>query len=241
MATQTEQQPDFNNVLFFMPKSMARRRLSEDQELEKEQCEREYLHLAHITPYAHKHINGLDVHKLMKYFVRTLDVNNDGVINWADFEHAIEAMVPLAHAEQDSRLKVLRKSLEKDFAQYFRDLCEKGDINQDGNIDLEEWLDVMDEIVYHLRKENKFPEWYTGLIKVLFRSHEFMDSDDATRKEFIKMLSTWNFDEEPAGKAYDYMTKNGEKKMNYALFEQFMHEFLTNNEQGHPVNCGLDM
>jgi Ca2+-binding EF-hand superfamily protein len=239
MATETEQQPDFNDVLFFMPKSVARRRLSEDQEFEKEKFERE--HVAHLTPWAHKHINGLDVHKLKKYFVHTLDVNNDGVINWADFEQAIEAMVPQADAEKNSRLKVLRKSLEKDFAQYFRDLCEKGDINQDGNIDIEEWLDVMDEIIYHLKKENTFPEWYTGLIKVLFRSHEFMDKDDASRDEFINLLSTWDFDGEPAGKAYDYITKNGEKKMDYPLFEQFMREFLTNNEQGHPVNCGLDM
>jgi len=237
--TETEQQPNFNDVLFFMPKSVARRRLSEQLEEEQEKFDRE--HVPHLAPFAHKHINGVHVHKLRKYFIRTLDVNNDGVINWKDFEQAIETMVPRADAEGDSRLKMLRRSLEKDFEQYWHDLRETGDVNQDGNIDVEEWLDVMDEIVYHLKQEDKFPCWYEGLIKVLFRSHNFMDEHAVSRDEFIGMLGTWSFDEEPAGKAYDYITENGKKNMDYCLFLQFMKEFFTNSDQGHPVNCGLDM
>jgi len=222
-----------------MPKSVARRRLSEELEEEQEKFDRE--HTVHLAPFAHKHITGVHCHKLRKYFIRTLDVNNDGVVNWADFKQAIESMVPLAEANKDSRLGVLRKSLEKDFQQYFADLREKGDVNQDGNIDIEEWLDVMDEIIYHLKKENAFPEWYEGLIKVLFRSHNFNNDRSVSRDEFTDMLKTWSFDEEPSGKAFDYITSNGAKNMDYNLFAQFMKEFLTNGEQGHPVNCGLDM
>jgi hypothetical protein len=63
--------------------------------------------------------------------------------------------------------------LEQNFQKYFWDLCEVGDANKDGNIDLDEWLDVMNDIIIHLKENNKFPEWYEGLHKALFRSNEF--------------------------------------------------------------------
>jgi len=163
------------------------------------------------------------------------------VINWKDFELAIENMVPLAEANKDSRLNMMRRGLQKDFEQYFDDLRKEGDINQDGNIDLEEWICVMDDIIDQLKKDNTFPQWYEGLTKVLFRSQDFENDRDVGRDEFIDMLKTWNFEEEPAGKAFDYITQGGTKKMDNCLFSQFMKEFLLNDEQGHPVNCGLDM
>ena len=51
-------------------------------------------------------------------------------------------IVPNEDAKKNSRLKILRKRLEQNFREYFRDLCEHGDTNKDGNIDMEEWLDV---------------------------------------------------------------------------------------------------
>ena len=68
-----------------------------------------------------------------------------------------KAIVPKEDAERNSRLKILRKRLEQNFQKYFWDLCEVGDANKDGNIDLEEWLDVMNDILH----------------KALFRSNEF--------------------------------------------------------------------
>lgn len=81
--------------------------------------------------------------------------------------------MPKEDAEKNSRLKILRKRLEQNFQKYFWDLCEVGDANKDGNIDLEEWLDVMNDIIIHLKENGKFPEWYEGLHKALFRSNEF--------------------------------------------------------------------
>ena len=51
-------------------------------------------------------------------------------------------IVPNEYAEKNSRLKILRKRLEQNFQTYFKDLCQHGDTNKDGNIDMEEWLDV---------------------------------------------------------------------------------------------------
>ena len=42
-----------------------------------------------------------------------------------------------------------------------------------------------------------------------------------------------------AGKAFDFMTEGGKKKMDYGLFCEFIKKFLTNEEPNHPVNCGL--
>jgi len=188
----------------------------------------------------HTNINAAQLHKLKKYFNLTLDTNNDGLVNWSDFEQAIENMVPNEIAEKNSRLKILRRRLEQNFQAYFKDLCTHGDANKDGNIDLEEWLDVMNNIIEHLKSKHTFPEWYEGLHKALFRSSEFFDDKDVLRDEFINMMLTWEIDEEDAGKAYDYITENGKKKMNYELFSEFMKQFFTVDKDGHPVNMGLD-
>ena len=54
----------------------------------------------------------------------------------------LKNIVPNEDAKKNSRLKILRKRLEQNFREYFKDLCEHGDTNKDGNIDMEEWLDV---------------------------------------------------------------------------------------------------
>ncbi len=84
--------------------------------------------------------------------------------------------------------------MEQHFQKYFWDLCAVGDANKDGNIDLgtfefflfsnrlyfwtiEEWLDVMNDIIGGLKSKNEFPEWYEGLHKALFRANEFLGND----------------------------------------------------------------
>ena len=91
-----------------------------------------------------------------------------------------------------------------------------------------------------------------------------LDDRDVLRDEFINMMLTWEIEEEAcksihsslpafcllkypswplvlilAGKAYDFITENGKKKMDYGLFCEFIKKFLTNEEPNHPVNCGL--
>jgi len=184
--------------------------------------------------------NKILQNKLKKFYALTLDTNNDGIVNWLDFEAAVEAIVPKEDAERNSRLKILRKRLEQNFQKYFWDLCEVGDANKDGNIDLEEWLDVMNDIIIHLKQNGKFPEWYEGLHKALFRSNEFYDDRNVLQEEFVIMMSAWSIDEAAAKRAYDYITENGKKKLDYALFSEFMKQFFTNEESDHPINLGLD-
>ena len=85
---------------------------------------------------------------------------------------SFQNIVPKEDAEKNSRLKIVRKRLEQNFQKYFWDLCEVGDANKDGNIDVDEWLDVMNDIVGQVRNNNTFPEWYEGLHKAVFRSEE---------------------------------------------------------------------
>lgn len=54
------------------------------------------------------------------------------------------------------------------------------------------------------------------------------------------MMSTWEIDEGAAQRAYDYITEGGKKKLDYALFSEFMKQFFITSEKDHPVNLGLD-
>jgi len=177
--------------------------------------------------------------KLKNWFRLTLDTNNDGVINWKDFESAIENIVPQEDANKNARLKIVRKRLEQNFQKYFWDLCEVGDANKDGSIDLDEWLDVMNDIIQHLKTQNTFPEWYEGLHKALFRSNEFFDDRDVLKSEFVNMMLTFDIDEKAAEKAHEFITENGKKKMDYNLFNEFMRQFFIRDEPNHPISLGL--
>ncbi|KAL7672815.1 hypothetical protein ACOME3_007695 [Neoechinorhynchus agilis] len=178
--------------------------------------------------------------KFKKFFAKTLDTNNDGMVNWPNFEEAVEAMISREDAEANSRLKILRKRLEQNFQKYFWGLCEVGDANKDGNIDLDEWLDVINNLINGLKDKGEFPDWYEGLHKALWRSCEFMDDRDVSKSEFADMLVIWDIDDEAAGNAYDFITESGKKKMDYNLFSEMMRKFFLTDEKGHPLNLGLD-
>ncbi|CAF3264938.1 unnamed protein product [Rotaria socialis] len=180
------------------------------------------------------------IKKLEQFFSKTLDTNNDGLVNWTDFEAAIESIVSKDEAAKNARLKVLRKRLEQHFQKYFWDLCAVGDANKDGNIDLDEWLDVMNDIIGGLKDKNEFPEWYEGLHKALFRANEFLDERAVLKDEFANMLISWDIDESSSEKAYDFITEHGKKKMDYNLFSEFMKKFFLNEIPKHPLNLGLD-
>ena len=184
-------------------------------------------------------INNLALRKLKRFYTLTLDTNADGLVNWTDFEAAIENILPKEDAEKNSRLKIVRKRLEQNFQKYFWDLCEVGDANKDGNIDLEEWLDVMNDIIVHLKQNNQFPEWYEGLHKSLFRSNEFFDERNVLKEEFISMMSVWDIEEKAAENAYVYITENGKKRMDYNLFSELMKQFFIHDEPNHPASLGL--
>lgn len=178
--------------------------------------------------------------KFKRFFAKTLDTNNDGIVNWPNFEEAVDAIISKDEAESNSRLKILRKRLEQNFQKYFWGLCAVGDANRDGNIDLDEWLDVINDIISGLKDKEMFPEWYEGLHKALWRSYEFLDDRNVTKSEFADMLVIWDIDEEAAGKAYDFITENGKQKMDYGLFSTMMKKFFLTDEPGHPLNLGLD-
>ncbi|CAF1013523.1 unnamed protein product [Didymodactylos carnosus] len=178
--------------------------------------------------------------KLQQFFTKTLDTNNDGFVNWVDFEAAIETIIPKHDAEKNARLKILRKRLEQHFQKYFWDLCAVGDANNDGQIDLDEWLDVMNDVIGGLKEKNEFPEWYEGLHKALYRANEFMDERRVSKNEFADMLVLWDIDGDSSDKAYDFITENGKKPMDYNLFSEFMKKFFLNETPNHPLNLGLD-
>lgn len=184
-------------------------------------------------------INPVLLQKLKNWFRITLDINNDGIITWNDFVDAVETMVPAADAAKNARLKIVRKRLEQNFQKYFFDLCEVGDANKDGDIDLDEWLDVMNDVVAYIKKNDKFPDWYEGLHKALFRATEFFDDRDVLKNEFVNMMLTYDLDEAALDKAYDSITEAGAKKMDYALFTEFMKKFTIIDEAGHPLSLAL--
>ena len=42
-----------------------------------------------------------------------------------------------------------------------------------------------------------------------------------------------------AEKAYEFITENGKKKMDYNLFNEFMRQFFIRDEPNHPISLGL--
>lgn len=53
---------------------------------------------------------------------------------------------------------------------------------------VEEWLDVMNDIIGGLKDKNQFPEWYEGLHRALFRANEFLGNNKVKRNQINKEL-----------------------------------------------------
>ncbi|CAF1056978.1 unnamed protein product [Adineta ricciae] len=166
------------------------------------------------------------------------DINSDGMVNWIDFESVIESIVSKDEASKNARLKVLRKRLEQHFQKFFWELLKVGDSNQDGDIDLNEWLNVLDDVVNDLKKTNEFPDWFEDLFKSLWRANEFFNEKAVLKDEFANMLIAWDIDENTAGKLYDFITENGKKAMDYHLFAILMKKFFLNEIPNHILNLG---
>ncbi|KAI3380899.1 hypothetical protein SNEBB_002418 [Seison nebaliae] len=177
--------------------------------------------------------------KLKGFYAASLDHDKDGLITWKDMETAIENVVPKDDADKNSRLKIVRKRLEQHYQRYFWDLCAVGDANNDGNIDFDEWLDVINDVIQQLKDKNSFPDWYEGLHKALFRAHEFLDERDILKEEFCDMLACWNISEDGAANAYDAITENGKVKMDYNLFSEFLKKFMVGDLPGDRLNLGF--
>ncbi|CAF1160409.1 unnamed protein product [Adineta ricciae] len=173
-----------------------------------------------------------------KFFSHVLDINSDGMVNWIDFESVIESIVSKDEASKNARLKVLRKRLEQHFQKFFWELLKVGDSNQDGDIDLNEWLNVLDDVVNDLKKTNEFPDWFEDLFKSLWRANEFFNEKAVLKDEFANMLIAWDIDENTAGKLYDFITENGKKAMDYHLFAILMKKFFLNEIPNHILNLG---
>lgn len=66
-----------------------------------------------------------------------------------------------------------------------------------------------------------------------------VDDRNVKKFEFVRMMQTWEIDEAAAAEAFDFMTHEGEKNMDYALFSELLKKFFTTQEQNHPINLGL--
>ena len=53
------------------------------------------------------------------------------------------------------------------------------------------------------------------------------------------MMHIWDISDTAAADAYDYMTEDGMKKMDYGLFSELLKKFFTTNEKLHPINLGM--
>ena len=53
------------------------------------------------------------------------------------------------------------------------------------------------------------------------------------------MMQIWDIGKPGATEAFKYMTQNGTKKMDYALFSDLLKLFFTVQEKDHPANLGL--
>lgn len=45
-------------------------------------------------------------------------------------------------------------------------------------IRIDEWLDVMNDVIGGLKEKNQFPEWYEGIHKALYRANEFLGKNN---------------------------------------------------------------
>ncbi|XP_014681302.1 PREDICTED: sarcoplasmic calcium-binding proteins II, V, VI, and VII-like [Priapulus caudatus] len=165
------------------------------------------------------------VKKLQKMFHTFFDVNNDGVLEQADFEQTAERFRSVSgwaagSPEATKTRKVILGLWER--------LRSKADSDGDGKVTFQEYLAASDAGT-------------TTAFRQDYRDFFFKVIDDTgdgiiDKDEYLRVFKKFGIDAAALGDAFDSFTKNGTVPVNAEYFAQLWKEYFTSNDLNAPGN-----
>lgn len=159
------------------------------------------------------------------------DVDGNGAIEWSDFCMDIKKLTKLLNWKEDQT-----KKAEEALKLIWDGLRKFADMNADDKISQEEWLKMWGECVKDGEKSGKLPDWLDNYVEFMFKAND-MDSDGVINQpEYAKFFTEYGLIEQDCKKAYNVVTDNGAKPLDFALYRELWHQYFLSKEPKDPAN-----
>lgn len=174
-------------------------------------------------------LTDLQQKKLSRYF-RVYDIDDDGHIGPADFERVVEN-VRMLHGLKDG--SAAHQRLRDGYAGRWRDLRAVADADDDGAVDLEEWLAYWSSVLgsdEHFQRE-------VGVLESRF--FEIFDIDEdgyIGPDEFCNFFSCYGFSAAQARQVFMDLDANGDGQVTHDELMEMAMEFYRGDDPQAPGN-----
>ena len=173
-------------------------------------------------------LTGLQRKKLTRKF-RIYDVDDSNRIGPRDFERVVENVRILHGLARDSSG---HEALQDGFAQRWEALRTSADVDQDGSVDLSEWLDYWDRVI-------ETDEEYEALVTVEALFFEIFDTDNdglLGADEFCDFFGVYGLQHALARRVFLDLDVDGDAVISRAEMMEMVHQFYRSSDPDAPGN-----
>lgn len=168
--------------------------------------------------------------KLLYVFNVFFDVNRSGTIEKKDFEIAIEKICRTrGWADGTPEQGKTRNTL----LQVWDGLRQRADADHDGQVSLEEWVQMWEEFA---KSNDSVLEWQNRYRDFMFQHVDSSGDGTIDLDEFLSVYTSYGITEEECRKAYDRFTNNKSLEITPEVFSKLWREFFSSGDPDAPGN-----
>jgi len=161
--------------------------------------------------------------KLEFLFRYRYDVNSDGMINFQDYESVVKKLTSAAAVQPGDKFYDDTDARQQ---QTFAFLMEAADKDGDGEISMEEFIEWGMNIGKQMDGD-VIPDDLMTFFKLNWRNTDQNDDGIVDKEEYVAVHKLWDIPERLSGPAFDSLTNNGEKQMDYTLYLDVSKRFFS--------------
>jgi len=167
--------------------------------------------------------------KLARYFM-VYDMDNDGQVGLRDFERVVENVRMLHGAEAGSpRAQTLRDV----FLKRWEALRDSADTNQDGSVDLTEWLAYWDVVI---KNNDRYDAEVAAIASLLFGVFDTDGDGLVGPDEFCDYYDVYGLSASLAHQVFADLDADGDGSMSLLELMGMVHDFLRGDDRDAPGN-----
>ena len=168
-------------------------------------------------------LTDLQRRKLTRYF-RVYDIDDDGRIGAADFERVVENVRILHGLSPDSPA---HRELREAYLRRWRALRTSADVDGDGGVDLDEWLEYWDGV---LGADDRYEVEVASLVRRLF---ELFDTDEdgvLGPREFADFFGIYGLATDLARATFERLDTDGDGVITRDELVDLTHQFYRGDD-----------
>jgi len=174
-------------------------------------------------------LTDLQRQKLTRYF-RVYDVDDDGTISLRDFERVVENVRALHGVDESSQV---HGGLRDGYLRRWSALAASADKDQDGNVDLDEWLSYWEDVL------DDDARYEVEIVSVTQRLFEVFDTDEdgvLGADEFCNFYGVYGLKSALARQVFMDLDEDGDGQVTRMELMVMAHQFYRSDDPDAPGN-----